>query len=102
MPPLEYENLNYEVKDGKAYVTLNRPEKLNALSPQLQQEVHAVMWEADNDTDVHVVILLAAGRAFSTGYDIGGSSRDAVATAARSDGPVSYAWPTGSPRTAVW
>ena len=76
MPPLEYENLNYEVKDGKAYITLNRPEKLNALSSALQEEISHAMWEADNDTRVHVAILQGAGRAFCAGYDLTPSPRD--------------------------
>lgn len=70
MPAIEFENLIYEVKDGKAYVTLNRPEKLNALSQALQSDLSRAMWEADNDTRVHVVILQGAGRAFSAGYDL--------------------------------
>ena len=67
---MEFENLAYEVRDRKAYVTLNRPEKLNALSPELQEELQAAMWEADDDTAVHCVILSGAGRAFSAGYDL--------------------------------
>jgi enoyl-CoA hydratase len=70
MPPVEYQNLNYDVRDGKAYVTLNRPEKLNALSGALQEEISEAMWEADNDTRVHCVILGGEGRAFCAGYDL--------------------------------
>lgn len=77
----DYENVLYEVRDGKAYVTLNRPEKLNALSIALQDELSAAMWEADNDTAVHCVILSGAGRAFSAGYDL---------TAGRSDPTETY------------
>jgi len=67
---MEFDNILYAVKDGKAYITLNRPEKLNALSNALQRDLSAAMWEADNDTRVHVVILQGAGRAFSAGYDL--------------------------------
>ena len=63
MSDSNYDNLLYEVRDGKAYVTLNRPEKLNALSRELQQDIHDAMWEADNDSRVHCVILAGAGRA---------------------------------------
>lgn len=72
---MDFENILYEVKDRKAYVTLNRPEKLNALSGRLLQELNDALWEADNDTAVHLVILQGAGRAFSAGYDIGGNYR---------------------------
>src|SRR5450756_387091 len=63
------ETIIYEVERGRARITLNRPEKLNALSMQLQQELHDALWEADNDTRVHAVIIRANGRAFSAGYD---------------------------------
>lgn len=64
------ETIIYEVERGRARITLNRPEKLNALSMQLQQELHDALWEADNDTRVHAVIIRANGRAFSAGYDL--------------------------------
>tara|TARA_B100000686_G_scaffold81154_1_gene87625 strand:+ start:2742 stop:3626 length:885 start_codon:yes stop_codon:yes gene_type:complete len=70
MSDSNYDNLLYEVRDGKAYVTLNRPEKLNALSRELQQDIHDAMWEADNDSRVHCVVLAGAGRAFCAGYDL--------------------------------
>jgi enoyl-CoA hydratase len=67
---MELENLLYDVKDGKATITLNRPEKLNALSGPLLRDLNEALWEADNNSAVHVVILQGAGRAFSAGYDI--------------------------------
>ena len=70
MPPMDYDNIKYEIRDGKAYVTLNRPEKLNALSQALQRELGHAMWEADNDTRVHCVVLQGEGRAFCAGYDL--------------------------------
>ena len=72
---MTYENILYEVDGGKARITLNRPEKLNALSRALQRELNAALWEADNDTNVHVVIVRGAGRAFSAGYDISPGGR---------------------------
>ena len=75
---MDFETILYELDGGKARITLNRPEKLNALSRQLQKELNAALWEADNDTRVHVVILRGAGRAFSAGYDLtaGGRGED--------------------------
>ena len=67
---MDYEVLIYEVERGRARITLNRPEKLNALSIQLQEELNHALWEADNDDRVHTVILRGAGRAFSAGYDL--------------------------------
>ncbi len=71
----EYENLLYEKEKGRARITLNRPEKLNALSVALQRELNAAMREADNDTDVHCIILKGQGRAFSAGYDLTAGAR---------------------------
>lgn len=69
----EFENLIYEVRNGTARITLNRPDKLNALSLALQAELAEGLWEADNDRSVHSVILKGAGRAFSAGYDLTGA-----------------------------
>jgi enoyl-CoA hydratase len=67
---MDFETIIYEKEGGKARITLNRPEKLNALSFKLQRELNQALWEADNDTQVHVVILRANGRAFCAGYDL--------------------------------
>ncbi|MCC7365433.1 MAG: crotonase/enoyl-CoA hydratase family protein [Dehalococcoidia bacterium] len=64
------ENIIYEVENGRARITLNRPEKLNALSVKLQEELNEALWEADNDNRVHAVIIRGNGRAFSAGYDL--------------------------------
>jgi enoyl-CoA hydratase len=64
------ETIIYQVERGRARITLNRPEKLNALSQQLQQELNDALWEADNDNNVHAVIIRGNGRAFSAGYDL--------------------------------
>ncbi|HEY8173195.1 MAG TPA: enoyl-CoA hydratase-related protein, partial [Dehalococcoidia bacterium] len=67
---MDFETILYETEGGKARITLNRPEKLNALSAKLQRELNTALWEADNDAAVHVIILRAAGRAFCAGYDL--------------------------------
>jgi enoyl-CoA hydratase len=68
---MNYQNIVYE-KDGPvAYVTLNRPDKLNALSDDLQLEVRHALEDAGwEDEDIRVIVLKAAGRAFSAGFDI--------------------------------
>ncbi|PZC47712.1 MAG: enoyl-CoA hydratase [Chloroflexi bacterium] len=67
---MELENIRYEEREGVAYITLNRPEKLNALSRELMEELNQALWEADNRTSVHLVVLSGEGRAFCAGYDI--------------------------------
>jgi enoyl-CoA hydratase len=69
----EFRNILYEAADGRARITLNRPDKLNALSLELQAELAEACWEADNDRAVHCVIVRGAGRAFSAGYDLTGA-----------------------------
>jgi len=85
----EFENIIYEVADGRARITLNRPDKLNALSLQLQAELSEALWEADNDRSVHCVIIKGAGRAFSAGYDLTGSG-GSVPVSRIQDGDKAY------------
>ena len=67
---MDYEQILYERDGGKVRITLNRPEKLNAMSQRLQRELHDALWEADGTAGVHVIIVRGAGRAFSAGYDM--------------------------------
>ena len=83
---MDYENILYEKEGGKARITLNRPEKLNALSGKLQRELNSALWEADNDTAVHVVILKGSGRAFCAGYDLTPMQSPPQPSDAKSDG----------------
>jgi len=64
----------YEVDGRVATVTLNRPEKLNAITSQLQEELLAALTEAEADPGVHVAIVAGAGRGFCAGYDIAGGN----------------------------
>lgn len=59
-----------EKKGYKAYIILNKPEKLNALDGEMYMDVLHYLEELDKDSSVRVVILKGAGRAFSAGYDI--------------------------------
>jgi enoyl-CoA hydratase len=63
--------ITFEVKDSIARITLNRPDKRNAISPQLSREVGEALVEADDLKDVNVIVLAGAGKDFCAGYDLG-------------------------------
>ena len=67
---MAYRDILYETDDRLAFITLNRPEKLNALGNNLRGEVMDAMREAEHDDAIGVIVLRAAGRSFSAGYDL--------------------------------
>lgn len=67
---MAFEFITYDVADGYATITLNRPEKRNALSMALLKELHDALWEADDDNQVHAALIKGAGKDFSAGYDL--------------------------------
>jgi len=64
------EFLTFEVKNKTAYITLNRPEKRNALSQGLLKELNDALMEADDLVNVHCAVLQGAGKDFCAGYDL--------------------------------
>ena len=67
---MAFQTLLYDERDGIGYLTLNRPDKLNALSQTLMAEFREALEGIEANPDVRVVILTGAGRAFSAGFDI--------------------------------
>ncbi|WP_433803288.1 enoyl-CoA hydratase-related protein [Actinomycetospora sp. CA-084318] len=63
--------IRYEVADGIATITLDRPDRMNAFTPTMATEIVAAFDEADADDAVRVVVLTGAGRAFCAGADLG-------------------------------
>lgn len=70
MSKSSFEYIDYEVEKGRARITLNRPEKRNALSIELVEELRDALWEADDNKAVHCVIIKGAGPSFCAGYDL--------------------------------
>jgi enoyl-CoA hydratase/carnithine racemase len=64
------ENLHYDVEDGIATITLHRPEKLNAFTAQMRDELVAAFDATDADDAVRAVLVTGAGRAFCAGADL--------------------------------
>ena len=72
-------NLLISTHDGVREITLNRPEKKNALDGQLFSALAEAMQQARQDDDVHVVMLMGAGGNFCSGMDLGGNFDDGSA-----------------------
>lgn len=67
---MEFETLLYELKDGLATVTLNRPDQLNAISMEMRRDFTALTEELFFNDAVRVVLFTGAGRAFCSGGDM--------------------------------
>ncbi|GAA2609124.1 crotonase/enoyl-CoA hydratase family protein [Actinomadura fulvescens] len=70
----------FEKRDRKAYLTLNRPDRLNAIDFRMPGELTAAVRRANDDPEVHVIVLQGAGRAFCSGYDLKQSAEDGAGT----------------------
>jgi len=69
---MEFETILLTKAEGVATITLNRPERLNALNRQMEHELVTAIEEVERDEAVRVVVLTGAGRAFCAGGDVGG------------------------------
>ena len=67
---MSYDHILYDADNRVATVTLNRPEKLNALSNELRGEMFHALKRAEADAAIGVIVIKGAGRAFSAGYDL--------------------------------
>jgi enoyl-CoA hydratase len=66
---MSYQDLQYGVEDKVAIIALNRPDRMNALSRNLEAEIHRAFDEADADRNVRAIILTGNGPGFCAGYD---------------------------------
>lgn len=72
----QYENVKIEIRDGIGYAILNRPEKRNAMSPELHDDMDDALERLEFDADVKVVVVTGAGGNFSAGQDLKKFFRD--------------------------
>lgn len=73
---MSFNTIIYEKEAPIATITLNRPDKLNALSEELQAEVRSALEDAGwKDNTIRAIVLKASGRAFSAGFDISAGER---------------------------
>ncbi|MGQ0545736.1 MAG: crotonase/enoyl-CoA hydratase family protein [Betaproteobacteria bacterium] len=66
----KFSTLKLEIKDRIGTITLNRPERLNAINGAMPGEIRAAVEAANADDRVHVIVLRGAGKAFCAGYDL--------------------------------
>lgn len=66
----EYTSIEYRTEDNIAHITLNRPEKRNALNSTIRDEIVTALRAAERDDEVRVVLIEGAGPSFCSGYDI--------------------------------
>ncbi len=72
----KYENIIVEKEGAIGRLILNRPEKMNAMSPGLLQEFADACFDFRDDPNIHVFIIKGSGRTFCAGYDISGANLD--------------------------
>ncbi len=74
--PLDYQVVIYETdhESHVAKITMNRPDRMNALSHQLRAELFHALKVAERDDQINVIVIKGAGRAFSAGYDLAGGN----------------------------
>lgn len=65
-----FETIKYEVKNNVAWITLNRPDKLNAFIRQLNHEIHKAVKESSRNEEVRAIVITGEGRAFCSGQDL--------------------------------
>ncbi|WP_028082022.1 2-(1,2-epoxy-1,2-dihydrophenyl)acetyl-CoA isomerase PaaG [Solimonas soli] len=68
---MSYENIQFQIADGIARLTLNRPDKLNSFTVAMHREVREALTLIETDPSVRVLLLTGAGRGFCAGQDLG-------------------------------
>ena len=87
---MAFETILYDQADGVATITLNRPERLNAVNTTVIRELVAAFDQADGDDGVRAVIVTGAGRAFCAGADLGGGGQTFAGGPGRSERPEDH------------
>ena len=78
---MAYENILTETRDRVAIITLNRPQRLNALNDAVADEIKAALAGYDADPGISVVVITGSAKAFAAGADIGAMAEPPVEAA---------------------
>src|SRR4051812_25025670 len=76
----QFSSISYSTRGRVAYLTLNRPDRLNAIDDAMPREIAAAVEQANDDPAVHVIVVSGAGRAFCAGYDLKSYAEQGVGT----------------------
>lgn len=87
---MEFEQITYGVADGVATLTLHRPERLNAFTARMGDELREAFDRTDADDDVRAVVVTGAGRGFCAGADLAGGGGTFAYDPARDDDPDAH------------
>ncbi|MGH6970598.1 MAG: enoyl-CoA hydratase-related protein, partial [Caulobacteraceae bacterium] len=71
---MSYEAILYEMRGPVAVITLNRPERLNAIGQAVREEVHAAVQAAHDDDAIRAAVITGAGKGFCSGADLSGAA----------------------------
>src|SRR5256712_10859714 len=97
---MTYQLVRYEARDGIAQITLNRPEKLNAWTPQMAVEQADAIGRANHDRSVGAIVMTGAGRAFCAGADMELTFKSRIE--GRDPGEDTAGGPGGLPARPAW
>src|SRR4030042_6000062 len=67
---MSYQTIIYQKESDLGRITLNRPQAMNAITPDMRKELKDAVLEAGNDKDVKVIVITGAGKAFCAGVDL--------------------------------
>jgi enoyl-CoA hydratase/carnithine racemase len=85
-----YQTIDWDLDGHVLRLTLNRPEQMNAISDQLERELHEALQRAEQDDSVRAIVLTGAGKAFSAGYDV--SDEEVVDGGGRTGAVLRHWW----------
>jgi 2-(1,2-epoxy-1,2-dihydrophenyl)acetyl-CoA isomerase len=99
---MQFDTLLFERRDDVAHVTLNRPDRLNALNQALIDDLHAAASAIESDRGIRAVLLTASGRAFCSGADLMGNELTGSQERSRGDGIRTHLEQHFNPMVSAW